>query len=376
MRLSSIILSVAIVFSPVLTMAQSTTPPAGTKYDANGDIIYSNASVATTTDAIFSYESGLQAWFDRQQTVRIWRSQSNELQQKINILNEVATSSVSMPILFGMGLSDFSPNFGVSRGGGTRTHEGEDIMGIKGTPIVSPTLALVIRMGTGPTEGNFVSTANPGGETFVYMHLDRIGEGIEVGKSLEAGDLIGYLGDTGNAIGGPAHLHFEIRNSNGVATDPYLRLKIEFTLQQKMTLLTKVLTQATDPNALSQFLVLNFRSIFTQALNQGVGIPTAITNVMFPAGFTSTAFPSNALIISRNLFMGTSGEDVRSLQKFLNHNGFNLATIGPGSFDFETAYFGPATRAAVVRFQIAKGISPTLGYVGSITRSVIAGIGY
>ena len=48
-------LSVSIVFSPVLSLAQSTIPPAGTKYDANGDIIYSSAPVvATTTDAIYS----------------------------------------------------------------------------------------------------------------------------------------------------------------------------------------------------------------------------------------------------------------------------------------------------------------------------------
>ncbi len=361
-----------LVFTPFLSLAQNT-------YDANGDIIYATTTNATTSQANFSYEHNLQAGFERQLSVKIWRAQSTDLQAKISALNAIATSSVKIPILFGVSFSDFSPNFGVSRDGGARTHEGEDIMGVKGTPIVSPTQAVVIRMGTGATEGNFVSTANPGGETFVYMHLDRIGEGIEVGKSLEAGDLIGYLGDTGNAAGGPSHLHFEVRNSNGVATDPFPRLTDEFTIQQKMTFITKILTVTSDPNALAQFLVLNFKPIFIQALNQGVGVPIIITNIISngSGNFTTTGLATGStLILSRNLFLGISGEDVRSLQKFLNHEGFNVATIGPGSFGFETAYFGPATRAAVIKFQISKGISPSVGYVGTITRGLISTIKY
>ena len=145
-----------------------------------------------------------------------------------------------------------------------------------------------------------------------------------------------------------------------------------------MTFLSKILTQATDPNALAQFLVLNFRSIFVQALNQGVSIPNSIATIVSNGAnnnFTTTGLPTNSsLNISRNLFMGIKGEDVRSLQKFLNHSGFNVATIGPGSFGFETAYFDPATRVAVIRFQIAKGIYPAVGYVGTITRGVIGAI--
>ena len=49
-------------------------------------------------------------------------------------------------------------------------------------------------------------TANPGGEQFVYMHLSGIT--VEEGDSLSVGDVIGYVGDTGNAVG-TNHLHFE-----------------------------------------------------------------------------------------------------------------------------------------------------------------------
>ena len=65
---------------------------------------------------------------------------------------------------------------------------------------------------------------------------------------------------------------------------------------------------------------------------------------------------------------GEFGEDVRALQKLLNADGFALVASGPGSSGNETNYFGPATKAAVIRFQIAHGIVPSVGYVGPLTR--------
>ena len=134
---------------------------------------------------------------------------ASDFQEKIESLSPVVSQAVVMPVLFSVGLKNISPNFGAPRSGG-RSHEGQDIMAIKGTPIISPTEAVVLRTGYGESAGNYVYTANPGGETFVYMHLDRTGEGVKPGTKLEPGSLIGYVGDTGNASGGAAHLHFEI----------------------------------------------------------------------------------------------------------------------------------------------------------------------
>ncbi len=63
--------------------------------------------------------------------------------------------------------------------------------------------------------------------------------------------------------------------------------------------------------------------------------------------------------------------DVALLQKALNARGFLVASSGGGSPGNETNYFGPATLAAVIRFQIAKGITPAAGYVGPITRGAL-----
>ena len=62
--------------------------------------------------------------------------------------------------------------------------------------------------------------------------------------------------------------------------------------------------------------------------------------------------------------------DVLQLQKFLNNNGFAIAKTGVGSKGKETTYFGPATKAALVRFQKANKV-PCTGFFGKMTRNVM-----
>ena len=77
--------------------------------------------------------------------------------------------------------------------------------------------------------------------------------------------------------------------------------------------------------------------------------------------------------INRDLGLGLTGEDVRSLQQFLNGNGYLVAASGAGSPGRETIYFGNATKAALARFQAAHGISAT-GYFNSATRGLFSGM--
>lgn len=300
----------------------------------------------------------------REYWIRESRGRSSEMTQKIFTLDQMATSTIAIPVLFGVRLVNIFPNFGDPRSGGARTHEGEDIMGVLGTPVVSPTPAIVLRTGVGAGEGNYVYTANPGGETFVYMHLDRIGEGIASGAELQAGSLIGYLGDTGNAKGGAAHLHFEIRK-NG-ATDPYPRLKLEFTQDEQMSYLAQILTQSSSSTVLAEFMVKNFRTAFISIGPNGIKIPPPITAVLMtlpPATVTGS--------ITLNLYKGINHPQVRTLQQLLNSKGFIVASSGGGSAGYETNFFGSATKAAVIKFQKAKGIVPAVGYVGPLTRAAL-----
>lgn len=75
---------------------------------------------------------------------------------------------------------------------------------------------------------------------------------------------------------------------------------------------------------------------------------------------------------TRNLQVGSTGADVMKLQQYLNSSAATqIAASGAGSPGAETSYFGNATKAAVMKFQTANGISPVAGFVGPLTRAKI-----
>jgi murein DD-endopeptidase MepM/ murein hydrolase activator NlpD len=112
-------------------------------------------------------------------------------------------------------------SWGNPRSGG-RHHQGIDIFAPKGTPVLSATRGIVSRVGTNTLGGQVVWVLGPGLEWHYYAHLDRYG-GFRPGDIVHPGDVIGYVGNTGNARGGPAHLHYGIYGRSG-AENPYPRL--------------------------------------------------------------------------------------------------------------------------------------------------------
>lgn len=72
--------------------------------------------------------------------------------------------------------------------------------------------------------------------------------------------------------------------------------------------------------------------------------------------------------ITRDLTVGSTGNDVKALQQFLNYSGYTVSVSGPGSAGSETSTFGGATKAALIKFQTAKGLSAT-GLLDSNTRA-------
>jgi hypothetical protein len=97
----------------------------------------------------------------------------------------------------------------------------------------------------------------------------------------------------------------------------------------------------------------------------------------FPNANTQTT-PSTSLGASnpqpsqtRDLKQGDQGNDVKSLQIILNLLNYQVAPSGPGSSGNETNYFGPLTREALIRFQLANNVQPPQGYFGSLTRTAL-----
>jgi murein DD-endopeptidase MepM/ murein hydrolase activator NlpD len=116
--------------------------------------------------------------------------------------------------------SRFVDSWGNARSGGRR-HQGIDIFVPKDTPVLSTTNGLVTRVGTNHLGGQVVWILGPGLERHYYAHLNRYGA-FRAGDRVEAGEIIGYAGNTGNARGGPVHLHYGIYR-HGAAQNPYPR---------------------------------------------------------------------------------------------------------------------------------------------------------
>lgn len=113
-------------------------------------------------------------------------------------------------------------------------------------------------------------------------------------------------------------------------------------------------------------VTLNNPSSSASGANTQSPAPTVPNNAA-PASIKLAAF-------TRTLAVGSSGEDVRSLQKFLNASGYAVAASGAGSSGNESAYYGLKTLNALVRYQIDHGISPALGVLDARTMTYINGL--
>jgi murein DD-endopeptidase MepM/ murein hydrolase activator NlpD len=92
---------------------------------------------------------------------------------------------------------------------GGRLHQGLDIFAPRGTPLVAATDGVVTQKYVGDLPGISVEITGEQGVQYFYAHLEAWHEGLELGQDVKKGQVIGYVGNTGNAISTPPHLHFE-----------------------------------------------------------------------------------------------------------------------------------------------------------------------
>lgn len=130
--------------------------------------------------------------------------------------------------------SEFHNDWGAGRPGGRR-HKGTDIFSDKLTPVRAVADGFVERVRESPRSGWYVWIRHAGGYSSWYMHLNddepgtdngrggeayAIAEGIEKGAFVSAGQVIGFVGDSGNAEHTRPHTHFEL-HADGRAINPY-----------------------------------------------------------------------------------------------------------------------------------------------------------
>ncbi len=138
---------------------------------------------------------------------------------------------------------------------------------------------------------------------------------------------------------------------------------------QRLLIQYKYLNAGYDTGYMGNLTLTALNRYKVAPLTSTTTIPCPTTVVQTP---TFTAIPYGQVIsaFTRVLKIGSTGEDVRELQKFLNSKGFKVSNSGAGSPGYESTYYGPATFAAVKRFQeayAAEILRPLGLYVGTGT---------
>jgi len=119
----------------------------------------------------------------------------------------------------GHGRRNIQSLFGAARSSGRREHQGIDIFAPRGTPVVAAADGSISSTSPNQLGGNVVWLWDPArGHTLYYAHLDR--HAVSAGQSVRKGDVVGYVGNTGNARTTTPHLHFGIYRRGHGAIDP------------------------------------------------------------------------------------------------------------------------------------------------------------
>jgi peptidoglycan LD-endopeptidase LytH len=115
-----------------------------------------------------------------------------------------------MPVA-GVSRAALADSWGDARGGGARAHQGLDIMAPARQPVIAAGAGTVEKLFQSKLGGTTLYLRSADGRwTYYYAHLAGYAAGLHEGLGVRAGQLLGYVGDTGDAGPGHYHLHFGI----------------------------------------------------------------------------------------------------------------------------------------------------------------------
>jgi hypothetical protein len=161
-------------------------------------------------------------------------------------------------------------------------HEGIDIFAPHGTPVVAIRDGRVSQKAAGAISGLGVEIVDDAGVQYFYAHLSAFHPGIEVGQQVEQGQVLGYIGTTGNARGTSPHVHLEVQPGGApVAPKPYVDRWLEESHRSTMRMLREARRQ---PRPAVPELTRSARFERVTSLDPGQGVAVVV-------GTGSTASP-------------------------------------------------------------------------------------
>lgn len=145
-------------------------------------------------------------------------SSPGEIADSVPQSSDLATLAAELIIpVPGVQPSELRDTFNEPRGGGSRKHEALDILAPRGTPVLSASAGRVLKLHNSKDGGLMVYAADASDRfVLMYGHLDHYADGLIDGAPLRQGQLIGYVGTTGDAPANTPHLHFAIAHPKDV----------------------------------------------------------------------------------------------------------------------------------------------------------------
>lgn len=99
-------------------------------------------------------------------------------------------------------------------------HRGTDIFAARDTPVIAASSGVLRRVATTAVGGRAIWLTGDDGTEYYYAHLESFDPSAVTGRRVELGQVLGGVGTSGNAVGTPPHLHFEIHPDGGPAVPP------------------------------------------------------------------------------------------------------------------------------------------------------------
>jgi len=143
----------------------------------------------------------------------------------VGVANPNSGSGVVLERFPVQGRCFYGDTWHAARGGG-RLHEGVDIIANEGNLLYAVADGEITKRywdRPGALAGNGLRLTHANGTYFIYLHLAGFAPGIEIGTKVKAGDVIGFVGNTGSSA--TPHLHFEVHPGGGSAVNPYWMVK-------------------------------------------------------------------------------------------------------------------------------------------------------
>ena len=184
-----------------------------------------------------------------------------------------------------VGGASYIDDFGTPRPGGP--HQGNDLLAARHTPAVAVEPGTVKLWTSSASAGCMLYLHGDSGTTYLYIHLnndlgsnnDNAGKcvpgtayapGLKDGLHVGAGQLVGYVGDSGDANGIHPHLHFEVHPNDGTAVDPYpfLRRAQQLLFYAKPGSLFSLVLQGKIVSTLGGFLELKVAQLLVLPSHQ------------------------------------------------------------------------------------------------------------